>query len=38
MILDNDHKSSILKKQSPVIGVAEAIHGSYNSNFVLNKK
>ena len=38
MILDNDYKTSVLKKQSPAISVTEAIHGTYNSNFILKKK
>ena len=37
MILDNDGKTSLHEKQSPLISVAEAIHGNYKTNFVLNK-
>ena len=38
MILDNEEKTEILHNQSPLISVAEAIHGTYNTNFVLQKK
>ena len=35
MILDNDSKTAVLEKQSPLISVAEAIHGTYKTNFVM---
>ena len=38
MILDNDQKQSILSSQGPVIGVTEAIHGTYKTNFEMPKK
>ena len=38
MILDNEHKQNVLNKASPIINVAEAIHGTYKTNFVLKKK
>ena len=38
MIIENDQKSGVLEKQSPLISVAEAIHGTYKTNFELNRK
>ena len=38
MIFDNEAKQNVLTSQSPLINVAEAIHGTYKTNFVLKKK
>lgn len=38
MILDNEAKQNVLLNQSPIINVAEAIHGTYKTNFVLKKR
>ncbi len=35
LILDNEQKQNVLQSASPVINVTEAIHGTYNPNFVL---
>ena len=35
MILDNEQKAKKLEDQSPMIGVSEAIYGTYKTNFVL---
>ena len=36
MILDNEYKTSVIQNSTPTINVAEAIHGTYNTNFVLD--